>query len=114
MRMTVPSRTSLHRRNPGGANTMIVEPCSNQPSSSPLLNGRVAGDRRGAAIVHVQHDIEEVQADAGDQDRRHRHQRDEVAALASRVRITARSFLQNSRSTRLSAIGLTFQVSPEM
>ena len=33
---------------------------------------------------------------------------------ASRVRITARSFLQNSRSTRLSAIGLTFQVSPEM
>ena len=33
---------------------------------------------------------------------------------ASRVRMTARSFLQNSRSTRLSAIGLTFQVSPEM
>ena len=27
---------------------------------------------------------------------------------------TARSFLQNSRATRLSAIGLTFQVSPEM
>ena len=33
---------------------------------------------------------------------------------ASRVRITARSFLQNSRSTRFSAIGLTFQVSPLM
>ena len=33
---------------------------------------------------------------------------------ASRVRSTARSFLQNSRSTRLSAIGLMFQVSPEM
>ena len=59
---------------------MIVEPCSNQPSSSPFLNGRVAVDRRGAAIVHVHHDIEEVQADAGDQDRRHRHQGDEVAA----------------------------------
>ena len=29
------------------------------------------------------------------------------------VRNTARSFLQNSRSIRLSAIGLTFQVSPE-
>ena len=33
---------------------------------------------------------------------------------ASRVCSTARSFLQNSFSTRLSAIGLTFQVSPEM
>ena len=32
----------------------------------------------------------------------------------SRVSITARSFLQNSRSTRFSAIGLTFQVSPLM
>ncbi len=29
------------------------------------------------------------------------------------VRSTARSFLQNSRSIRCSAIGLTFQVSPE-
>ena len=33
---------------------------------------------------------------------------------ARRVCSTARSFLQNSRSTRLSAIGLMFQVSPEM
>ena len=32
----------------------------------------------------------------------------------SRQRMTARSFLQNNRSTRLSAMGLTFQVSPEM
>ena len=31
-----------------------------------------------------------------------------------RVRMTARSFLQNSFSTRRSAIGLTFQVSPAM
>jgi len=30
-----------------------------------------------------------------------------------RVRSTARSLRQNSRSTRLSAIGLTFQVSPD-
>ena len=33
---------------------------------------------------------------------------------SSRVRMTARSFLQYSRSTRFNAIGLTFQVSPEM
>ena len=33
---------------------------------------------------------------------------------ASLVRIIARSFLQNSFSIRFSAIGLTFQVSPEM
>ena len=31
-----------------------------------------------------------------------------------RQRMMARSFLQNSRSTRASAIGFTFQVSPEM
>ena len=35
--------------------------------------------------------------------------------LAASLRhTTARSFLQNSRSIRLSAIGLTFHVSPEM
>ncbi len=33
---------------------------------------------------------------------------------ASLVRTMARSFLQNSFSMRFSAIGLTFQVSPEM
>ena len=32
----------------------------------------------------------------------------------SRVRITARSLRQNSFSIRFSAIGLTFQVSPEI
>jgi hypothetical protein len=47
-----------------------------------------------------------------------------IAATATKVtiwpldsilkRTTARSFLQNSRSMRFSAIGLTFQVSPEM
>ena len=57
--------------------------------------------------------VEAVQPDAGDQDRRHRHQRDQrgrspPAACAG----SARSFLQNSRSTRLSVIGLVFQVSP--
>jgi hypothetical protein len=36
------------------------------------------------------------------------------APPGKRQRMTARSFLQNSRSTRASAIGLTFQVSPEM
>ena len=37
-----------------------------------------------------------------------------ASPVESRVWITARSFLQNSRSTRFSAIGLTFQVSPWM
>ena len=32
-----------------------------------------------------------------------------MAAPASLVRITARSFLQNNRSTRFSVTGLTFQ-----
>src|SRR5688572_21972827 len=38
MRTTVPSRTFSHSAKPLGANTMIVEPCSNQPISWPLLN----------------------------------------------------------------------------
>ncbi len=37
-----------------------------------------------------------------------------ASPVARRVWITARSFLQNSRSTRFSAIGLTFQTSPWM
>ncbi len=37
-----------------------------------------------------------------------------ASPVASRVLITARSFLQNSFSIRFSAIGLTFQVSPLM
>ncbi len=94
---------------------MMVEPSSNQPISSPLRNGGVARDHVGPAVTQVQQHVEEVQSDAGDQDRRHRHQRDQLAGRASRrVRSTARSFLQNSRSTRLRAIGLVFQVSPEM
>ena len=35
-----------------------------------------------------------------------------ASPVPRRVRITARSFLQNSFSIRFSAIGLTFQVSP--
>ena len=59
---------------------MIVDPCSNQPSSSPPSHARRTGDVGCATIVHVHHDIEEVQPDAGDQDRRHRHQRQRMAA----------------------------------
>ena len=55
-----------------------------------------------------------MQPDAGHQNGRDRHQGQAFRPIASRVRITARSFLQNSRSIRFSAIGLTFQVSPLM
>ena len=37
-----------------------------------------------------------------------------ASPVESRVCSTARSFLQNRRSTRFSAIGLTFQTSPWM
>ena len=39
-RIVAPSRMCSHRAKPSGANTMIVEPCSNQPNSSPLRTGR--------------------------------------------------------------------------
>ena len=38
MRTTVPGCTFSHSEKPSGANTMMVEPCSNKPISSPLLN----------------------------------------------------------------------------
>ena len=63
----------------------------------------------------MQQHVEEMQADAGDQHRRDRNERDRVPGRGQRrSRCTARSFLQNSFSMRFSAIGLTFQVSPEM
>ena len=98
-----------------GASTTMVEPCSNQPISSPLRNGASQRMTFGPRYRRSQQHVEEMQPDARDQDRRDRHQRDErgrwrQAACAC----TARSFLQNSFSTRFSAIGLTFQVSPEM
>ena len=64
-------------------------------------------------MAQVQRHVEKAQPDAGDQNRRDRHQ-SHAWPSASGVRMTARSFLQNNFSTRLSAIGLTFQVSPEM
>jgi hypothetical protein len=102
------------------AKTMIVEPCWNQPSrheaaSWPLLNqrsSRVAGQfgsGRGSAGA------------AARPAKCSRMLATRIAATgtsaiggrrSSRQRSTARSLRQNSRSTRASAIGLTFQVSP--
>src|SRR4029453_16836591 len=39
MRMVVPTVAFPHSAKPFGASTMIVEPCSNQPISSPFRNG---------------------------------------------------------------------------
>ena len=101
--MTSPSgRTWSASANPAGAKTMIVDPSSNQPISSPLRNGASHGIDVGAAVAEVQQHVEEVQPDARDQDRRDRHQRDRAGPCAPGAsRRTARSFLQNSFSTRL-------------
>ena len=62
---------------------MMVEPCSNQPISSPLRERGVAGDDVRAAIAQVQQHVEKLEADAGDQDRRHRHQGDAARPRAA-------------------------------
>ena len=59
----------------------MVEPCSNQPSSSPLLTFDVAGKLRAARASGVEHEIEEMQADARHQNGRDRHQRQRVAGF---------------------------------
>ena len=76
--MTAPSATPSASAKPAGANTMMVDPSSNQPISSPLRNGASQAITFGPAVLEMQQHVEEVQPDAGDQDRRHRHQRDRV------------------------------------
>src|SRR5262245_1048 len=114
MRITAPSFTSSHSAKPSGANSTMVEPCWNQPISSPLPNGALHG-----MTLHLSRRRSRTPSRNG-----RRMLATNMAATgtsvirwplpASRVRNTARSFLQNRFSTRLSAIGLTFQVSPEM
>jgi hypothetical protein len=71
---------------PSGANTMIVEPCSNQPSSCPLSAASVAGDLVGPAVAQVQAHVRERQPDAGHEHRGNRHHRDPTGRHPSDVR----------------------------
>ena len=59
---------------------MMVEPCSNQPSSSPLRTPASQENVHRPPALRVEHDVEEMQADAGDQNRGDRHQRQRLAA----------------------------------
>jgi hypothetical protein len=96
---------------PGGVNTRIVEPCSNQPSSWPLATRVLQGISFGPFQRRCSSTFKACR----------RMLATSTAATgtsatgwpcASCSRSTARSLRQNSRSTRASAIGLTFQVSP--
>ena len=109
---------ALGRRGPPARSSGGREHDDCRPELEPahllaLAKGRVASDHVGAGIAEVQQHVQEVQPDAGDEDRRDRHERDELARARQARRRIARSFLQNSFSTRLTVIGLVFQVSPE-
>src|SRR5262249_15068114 len=113
MRMVAPSRTLSHIPTSGGADTMMVEPCSNQPISSPLATGALQGRTLGPRYFRL--------SSASRQCRRMLATRTAATGTSTRQwpasaifsRSTARSFLQNSFSMRRSAIGFTFQASPE-
>ena len=79
-----------------------------------LLERGIAGHDIGPAVAQMQQHVEKMEPDAGNQNGGDRHQVTACPPAAIVVAITARSFLQNSLSTRFSATGLTFQVSPEM
>jgi hypothetical protein len=81
MRILAPVEMPSHSVNPAGANTRMVEPCWNQPSSWPLRMGRVAGHLIRSAVAQVQQHVQEVQADAGNEHGGHRDHRDHMAAL---------------------------------
>jgi hypothetical protein len=114
MRMTRPSRTFSQSSNPSGAKTMIVDPCWNQPNSSPLRNGALQGITLGPRCFRPSATSRKCS----------RMLATSTAAIGTSVTTwpvaaslplrMARSFLQKSFSIRLSAIGLTFQVSQEM
>ncbi len=75
MRTRAPSRMVSQSEKPSGANTMMVEPCSNQPSSSPLWNAASHGKHVRPLMLQVQRSIETVHADAGNQNGGHGDQR---------------------------------------
>lgn len=58
---------------------MIVEPCSNQPIPDPCT--RRSRDFVRPRVADVQQYIQPEQADAGDKNGRHRHQRDGGATV---------------------------------
>ena len=78
--MGTPASLPPHRPKPRGAKTMMVEPCWNQPISSPLLKlcGRESRAARGNAGAATRR---ENGVNARHQDRRHRHQRNRVSTV---------------------------------
>ena len=63
MRMRLPLADSRAQRDdPRGANTMMVEPCSNQPISSPLRSPASQGMTVRPAIAQMQPHVEEIAA----------------------------------------------------
>ena len=101
-------------RQPAGTNRMMVEPCWKPPISSPLPKRASTGISLGPRYFRC----------SSTSVKRRRMLATRMAATGTmaigmlprrrRALSTARSLRQNSFSTRLSAIGLTFQVSPVM
>ncbi len=54
---------------------MMVDPCSNQPEFVALAHIRVTHEFRRPLGLGIEHHVEAMQADAGDENRRHRNQR---------------------------------------
>src|SRR5579863_10061050 len=113
MRIRLPWPSPDASTMPGGAKAIIVEPCWNQPISSPLRSvasqGMVLGPRYfrcSSTSAQCSRMLATRMAATGTSVMR-------SSDALSRQRMMARSFLQKRFSTRLSAIGLTFQVSPE-
>ena len=109
-----PPRRCRQNSKCSGASTMMVEPCSNQPSSSPLLHAGIAGKHHRPPALRVERDDRGNAGGCWRPEWRRPAPASAPRRTTSRVCSTARSFLQNSRSTRFSAIGLTFQTSPWM
>ena len=79
-----------------------------------LAEACIAGDGLGPAVGSIEIGVEKTQPDAGDEDRRDGHQRDKMPGpgelgLNDGALVLAEQFLDPLR-----AMGLTFQVSPEM
>src|SRR5438128_5066852 len=113
-RIVVCASTSSCSEKPAGARTMMVEPCWNQPISSPLLNAASQAMTLGPRCLRPSTTSIKCKRMLATSTAATGTSVTMCPVAVSRVRNSARSFLQNSLSTRRNAIGLTFQVSPEM
>ena len=115
MRIVVPCLTLSQSAKPSGAKRTMVEPCSNQPISSPLENRASHGITLRPAWRASLSRSRKAELDAGDKNRGDRHQRYGVPTrgkpgLQYSAFIPAKEFIDAFEGTRIDVPGIARNV----